>query len=73
MLDAPPEVCAAAELEFRGAVLVYLTVPRAHAAPFDAHYFPEPSTVISRLSEPKHYRLSPAIRLIGPCSVRRSR
>ena len=60
MLDAPPEVCAAAgELEFRGAVLVYLTVPRTHYAPFDAHYFPEPSTVISRLSEPKHYRMSP--------------
>ena len=57
MLDAPPDVCAAAaELEFRGAVLVYLTVPRPHYTPFDAHYFPEPSTIISRLSESKHYR-----------------
>jgi protoporphyrinogen oxidase len=60
MLDAPTEVRAAAgELEFRGAVLVYLTVPRPVYTPFDAHYFPEPSTIVSRLSEPKRYRTSP--------------
>ncbi len=58
-LQAPTDVLDTADrLEFRGAVLVYLTIPRSRYTPFDAHYFPESSTVVSRLSEPKNYRTS---------------
>lgn len=58
-LRAPGEVVdAAGQLAFRGAVLVYLTVPLTRYTPFDAHYFPEASTIVSRLSEPKNYRSS---------------
>lgn len=61
LIDAPAHVrAAAAELTFRGAVLVYLTVPRDRYTRFDAHYFPEPATCVSRLSEPKNYRTSSA-------------
>ncbi len=61
MTDAPAQVrAAAAELTFRGAVLVYLTVPRDRYTRFDAHYFPGPDTCVSRLSEPKNYRTSAA-------------
>ena len=58
-LQAPTEVRDAVDrLAFRGAVLVYLTVPRTQYSPVDAHYFPESSTIVSRLSEPKNYRTS---------------
>ncbi len=40
----------------RGLVLVYLVLNREQFTPWDAHYFPGPETVISRLSEPKNYR-----------------
>ena len=61
LADAPAIVrAAAARLTHRGAVLVYLTVPRPRYSPFDAHYFPEPSVRIARLSEPKGYRESPS-------------
>ena len=40
----------------RAVVLVYLVVGRDRFTPFDAHYFPGPETVVSRLSEPKNYR-----------------
>lgn len=60
LAGAPSLVCeASARLTHRGAVLVYLTVPRPRYSPFDAHYFPEPSVRIARLSEPKGYRDSP--------------
>jgi protoporphyrinogen oxidase len=36
--------------------LVYLTLERRPYTPFDAHYFPEPDVVFSRLSEPANYR-----------------
>lgn len=59
MIDAPADVrAAAADLTFRGAALVYLTIPRDRYTRFDAHYFPEPDTCVSRLSEPKNYRAS---------------
>ena len=43
-------------LEHRGMALVYLTLDRRPYTPFDAHYFPEPDVVFSRLSEPANYR-----------------
>ena len=43
-------------LTHRGMALVYLTLERRPYTPFDAHYFPEPDVVFSRLSEPTNYR-----------------
>jgi protoporphyrinogen oxidase len=45
-------------LEHRAMVLVYLVVDRPRYTDFDAHYFPDPRTPVSRLSEPKNYRRS---------------
>ena len=45
-------------LEHRGMALVHLTLDRRPFTPFDAHYFPEPDVVFSRLSEPTNYRVS---------------
>jgi protoporphyrinogen oxidase len=60
LAGAPDDVRdALAGLEHRGAVLVYLIVPRPRYTGFDAHYFPEPGVRIARLSEPKQYRDSP--------------
>jgi protoporphyrinogen oxidase len=50
---------AASSLRHRGCVIVYVSVPRSRLTGFDAHYFPEPSVRIARLSEPKTYRDSP--------------
>jgi protoporphyrinogen oxidase len=49
-------VAAAASLEHRALVLVYLVVDRAAYTAFDAHYFPSLANPVSRLSEPKRYR-----------------
>lgn len=46
----------ATALAHRGMALVYLTLERRPFTPFDAHYFPEPDVVFSRLSEPANYR-----------------
>ena len=54
--SSPDLIEAARSLSFRGVVLVYLVVPRPRYSRFDAHYFPEPSTIVARLSEPKNYR-----------------
>lgn len=52
----PPEVQAAAQaIRFRGMILVYLVLGTDQFTPFDAHYFPELSIPISRMSEPKNY------------------
>ena len=60
LAGAPADVRdAVAGLQHRGAVLVYLVVPRPHYTDFDAHDFPEPTVRIARLSEPKQYRDSP--------------
>jgi len=53
MAGGPPT-----DLGHRGMALVYLTVPRRPWTGFDAHYFPEPDVVFSRLSEPANYRTS---------------
>lgn len=53
---APAEVRqAAASIRFRGMILVYLVLETDRYTEFDAHYFPELSIPISRLSETKNY------------------
>jgi protoporphyrinogen oxidase len=53
---APPEVVAAAEaMRFRGMILIYLVLEQDQFSEYDAHYFPEQSIPISRMSEPKNY------------------
>lgn len=53
---APAEVLTAtANIRFRGMVLIYLVVEEDQFSEYDAHYFPEESIAISRLSEPKNY------------------
>ncbi len=53
---APPEVLAAANaIRFRGMILVYLILKTDQFTEYDAHYFPELSIPISRMSEPKNY------------------
>ncbi|HET7652492.1 MAG TPA: FAD-dependent oxidoreductase [Acidimicrobiales bacterium] len=61
LAGAPADVLdAAARLEQRAMVLVYLVVDRPHWTAFDAHYLPGPSTPVTRVSEPKNYRDRPA-------------
>ena len=58
-VDPPPPAAVVEALErcrTRAVVLAYLVVGRERFTPFDAHYFPGPETVVSRLSEPKNYR-----------------
>jgi len=52
----PPEVREASEaLRYRGMVLHYTVLRTPQFTPYDAHYFPEPTVLFSRLSEPKNY------------------
>ncbi|MEZ5733295.1 MAG: FAD-dependent oxidoreductase [Paracoccaceae bacterium] len=52
----PPEVMMAADsIRFRGMILVYLILGTDRFTEYDAHYFPELSIPISRMSEPKNY------------------
>lgn len=52
----PSEVLdAAGQLEYRAMALVYLQMPIEQFTEYDAHYFPEESTRITRMSEPKNY------------------
>jgi protoporphyrinogen oxidase len=52
----PPEVIAAAQtIRFRGMILIYLILGTDRFTEYDAHYFPELSIPISRMSEPKNY------------------
>ncbi|MEE9426554.1 MAG: FAD-dependent oxidoreductase [Paracoccaceae bacterium] len=53
---APAAVVEAAKaIRFRGMVLLYLVLETDQFTEYDAHYFPEVSTPISRMSEPKNY------------------
>jgi protoporphyrinogen oxidase len=52
----PAALAAAARLEFRALVLVYLVLEGGRYTPFDAHYLPEPFTPVTRVSEPANYR-----------------
>ena len=74
--EAPPEVLsAAASMEFRAMILVYLTLETGQFTPWDAHYFPGEQIRITRLSEPKNYSATsePAGRTVLcaelPCST----
>jgi protoporphyrinogen oxidase len=61
MLDpAPPAAVleAAGKTRVRGMILVYLVLETQQFTEYDAHYFPEISTPISRLSETKNYSAS---------------
>lgn len=54
---APPQplLDAAARLDYRAMILVYLQLDVPQFTPIDAHYFPEAGIAITRLSEPKNY------------------
>jgi protoporphyrinogen oxidase len=53
---APPEIPnAAAGIEYRAMILVYLSLPVNQFTEYDAHYFPSADLRITRLSEPKNY------------------
>lgn len=57
--SAPPEVIQAANaIRYRGMILVYIELDCGQYTEYDAHYFPELSIPISRLSEPKNYSAS---------------
>ena len=57
--EPPVEVLeAATRISFRGMILIYLTLEQDQFSEYDAHYFPEESIPISRLSEPKNYSAS---------------
>lgn len=59
MAGAPEDVLAAAgRLRHRAMVLVFLVLEAPQLTPFDAHYFPELTTPVSRMNEPKNYRES---------------
>ncbi len=47
---------AARGLRIRSMVLVYLVLDASRFSTFDAHYFPEANTRVTRISEPKNYR-----------------
>ncbi|NLY76186.1 MAG: FAD-dependent oxidoreductase [Firmicutes bacterium] len=52
----PAEVrTAAANLGYRGMLFHYLILKTDRFTPYDAHYFPEPEFIFSRLSETKNY------------------
>ena len=54
---APDDVLAAADrLRHRAMVLAYLVFETPRLTDFDAHYFPELNTPVSRMSEPKNFR-----------------
>ena len=58
MIDPPPppEVIEAAQaMRFRGMILLYLVLETDRFTEYDAHYFPELSIPISRMSESKNY------------------
>jgi protoporphyrinogen oxidase len=62
MADPPPPAPAleaAAGLRHRAMVLLYLVLDRAQWTEYDAHYFPGPEVLASRLSEPRNYRDNP--------------
>jgi protoporphyrinogen oxidase len=58
MMDpaSPPAVVeAASQIQYRAMALVYVQLPVDQFTTTDAHYFPEATVRITRLSEPKNY------------------
>lgn len=57
LLDPPADVKeAASRLVSRAMLLVYLVLEVDRYTDFDAHYLPEATTPVTRISEPKNYR-----------------
>jgi protoporphyrinogen oxidase len=57
---APENVTRAVDmLATRAMVLVYVVLPVPSWTQYDAHYFPERDVPMSRISEPKNYRVNP--------------
>jgi protoporphyrinogen oxidase len=54
---AAPEAVldAAKRIRYRGMILIYLTLGQDRFSEYDAHYFPELTIPIARVSEPKNY------------------
>ncbi|HQR32099.1 MAG TPA: FAD-dependent oxidoreductase [Blastocatellia bacterium] len=53
---APPEVIEAGRnIKFRAMILIYLVIGQSQFTEFDAHYFPDAETELTRISEPKNY------------------
>ncbi len=50
-----PALAAARSLEFRAMLLIYAVIDQERFSEYDAHYFPEESIPITRLSEAKNY------------------
>jgi protoporphyrinogen oxidase len=46
------------QLGHRAMALVYVVLDRRRYTPYDAHYLPDPDHPVSRLSEPRNYRVS---------------
>ena len=58
LMDPPPPTHvkdAVEAIRFRGMILIYLILETDQFTEYDAHYFPELSIPISRMSEPKNY------------------
>ncbi|MBA3560945.1 MAG: FAD-dependent oxidoreductase [Gemmatimonadaceae bacterium] len=53
-----PVLQAAAKIEYRAMLLVYLQLDVDQFTEYDAHYFPSAGIAITRLSEPKNYSAS---------------
>jgi protoporphyrinogen oxidase len=54
--SAPQSLLDAAErTHYRAMILIYLVLEQDQFSEYDAHYFPGPDVLISRLSEPKNY------------------
>ncbi len=61
LMDPPPPPAvldAVNAIRFRGMILIYLILETDQFTEYDAHYFPELATPISRMSEPKNYNAS---------------
>ena len=61
LMDPPaPEPIqeAAKAIRFRGMILVYLVLETRQFTEYDAHYFPETSIPMSRMSEPRNYNVA---------------
>jgi protoporphyrinogen oxidase len=59
--SAPHDVlAAAAALQYRAMILVYLVLETDRFTEYDAHYFPDSGVTMTRLSEPKNYGLAEA-------------
>lgn len=65
----PPAIrSAAGALRYRAMIYCYLVLRTSQFTPYDAHYFPESTVSISRLSEPKNYSAASEPRgLTGLC------